>query len=141
MKKMIRYAAIIVVIIGTITVTINLLAWQELKNMIEPIENASEVQISVMNYRTGRSMELEDAAIIQKICEDISEIDYSGIFWGETLSTPDDQAYSLTIFSKDFHEIFILSASGRQSYAMGKNFLIFIKNYDALYKTVESAFQ
>ena len=111
-----------------------------LKNVFRCAMVVFILQIALKDYRSGRSVDLVDAATIETIRKSISEIQYGGLFWGEDLITPADQAYSLIAFSKQSHAVFTISACPEKSRVIGSPFTISIDNYDSLYETVKRAF-
>lgn len=138
MKKKVRNIIIAFIIIGFCIFTINICALNELQNLTNSRCNTSEIKISIKNYQSGHSIDVIDTTDIEEIYEGISEIHYSGLFFGNTRIDSDDQAYSLIISTEEAYAILIISASDKQSRVDGKYFSISIKNYDSLYQTVKA---
>lgn len=126
--------------LGISAVIVHTLAWNELHNIKNQIDNQSGIQVVLKDYQSSNSVKVVNPITIKDICEGISELQYNGLFGGNELITNDNQAYSLIVYSKDLHVTFIISDSYKQSRVIGNNFSISVKNYENLYESLKSVF-
>lgn len=140
LKNVFRCAMVVFILLGAFAAAVHFRAQNSFQDIMASIADADGLQIALKDYRSGRSVDLVDAATIETIRKSISEIQYGGLFWGEDLITPADQAYSLIAFSKQSHAVFTISACPGKSRVIGSPFTISIDNYDSLYETVKRAF-
>lgn len=143
MKKAICCIAVFLLVIGVYAAAVHFQALKSFQNTMTSIANADSLEVSLKDYSSGRNVDVVDAATIEKIKNDISEIQFDGIYDGIDLTTPEDQAYSVIVFSKTPHafEFFHISAFPEKSRIIGGDFSISIKNYEDLYETVKAIFE
>ena len=141
MKKKSRYVIIALALIGVFIAVINIQALNELWDLKNSFNNTSAVRITLKDYRSGRTIEGINNAALEEICEEVSNIQYRGLYLGKDRIDPDDQAYSLVISTEDSQEILIITASGSQSRIVRSVFPISIKNCDGLYRVVKASFE
>jgi len=142
MKKKTRFiiiAAVIAVVVIFIA-AINISVYLDFKNVISTQFEPNECDIDVKNYTSGQNIDIEDVSIKEEILKSISEIKYDGLSGGVNGVSTDDYAYSIIISSKHSYVILTVAENPDKSCIIGNKFNIAIKNYDSLYKTVESLF-
>ena len=138
-RKVLYTIVVTVVVIGIGFAIINILAANELKKITNNFENQSEVQMTLKEYPSGRTINITDSATIKALYSQIALLQYNGLFLMQTEFDNTHTSYSLTVSSKEMYMIFVLSDS--PSYVIGKNFSISIKNYNALYDSVSTIFK
>ncbi len=138
-RKVLYTIVVTVVVIGIGFAIINILAANELKKITNGFENQSEVQMTLKEYPSGRTINITDSATIKELYSQIALLQYNGLFLMQTEFDNTHTSYSLTVSSKEMYMIFVLSDS--PSYVIGKNFSISIKNYNALYDSVSTIFK
>lgn len=138
-RKVLYTIVVTVVVIGIGFAIINILAANELKKITNNFENQSEVQMTLKEYPSGRTINITDSATIKELYSQIALLQYNGLFLMQTEFDNTHTSYSLTVSSKEMYMIFVLSDS--PSYVIGKNFSISIKNYNALYDSVSTIFK
>lgn len=138
-RKVLYTIVVTVVVIGIGFAIINILAANELKKITNNFENQSEVQMTLKEYPSGRTINITDSATIKELYSQIALLQYNGLFLMQTEFDNTHTSYSLTVSSKEMYMIFVLSDS--PSYVIGKNFSISIKNYNALYDSVSTLFK
>ncbi len=140
MKKKSRYVIISFILIGVFITVMNIQALNELRNFKNTF-NTSDVRITLKDYQSGRTIEVINNTTLEEICEEVSNIQYRGLYLGKERIDPDDQAYSLVISTEDSQKILIITASGNQSRIVRSIFSISIKNHDGLYRMVKTSLE
>lgn len=100
-----------------------------------------EVDISLKQYKTGKTIELSNEYDKERLIDSLQLIRFAGVKIFKPLPlVPEDNAYSIIISSKNYFGVFLIAQGGTNNYLHGRHFLVNVRNYDPIHTTLNHLF-
>lgn len=144
MKKLIRPAVILLILLallGVALTVVRVIGTRSLQRLIDYASQTDDLTVSLGDYRTDSRLEIEDPAAIEAICQGIRELEYKGVYRRSEPISPAHQAYYIILVSRQRGmQTIVISERPEQCRVPASPFDLSIQNCDRLFATVQALF-
>ena len=144
MKKLIRPAVILLILLallGVALTVVRIIGTRSLQRLIDYASQTDDLTVSLGDYRTDARLEIEDPAAIEAICQGIRELEYKGVYRRSDPISPAHQAYYIILVSRQRGmQTIVISERPEQCRVPASPFDLSIQNCDRLFATVQALF-